>query len=269
MGSRFGGMKQITPMGPNGEIMIDFSVYDAVEAGFNKIVMVIKKENEREVREVIDRRISKMVEVEYVYQSPDTVPEGFSVPEGRTKPWGTGHALYCCKGHVDTPFGIINADDFYGKESYKILHEHLVQSEEMCIVGFRLGQTLTENGSVSRGICTEKNGYLTGVTEIKAITKDSDIPSDSVCSMNMWGLRPEIFERTEEKFSAFLKNIKNPLTDEFYLPFFIDEQIHERNVLVKVLSTPEKWFGVTYKEDAPSVKKAMTELIEKGLYKGL
>ena len=205
LGSRFGGSKQIAPLGPKGEILIEFSIYDAVKAGFDKIVMIIKKENEEDLRKIFSKRIEKMATVEYVYQALDMLPEGFFAPLGRTKPWGTAHAILCSKDAVDTPFGVINADDFYGYESFKLLHDHLISSNEMCNVGFLLGSTLSEHGSVSRGICQVENGYLTGVKEVKAITKDSGIPLDSVCSMNMWGLRGKLIE---EKLS-FLKKTKN------------------------------------------------------------
>ncbi len=269
MGSRFGGMKQIAPLGPNGEILIDFSVYDAVKAGFDKVVMIIKKEHEADFREVVGKRIEKMVDVEYAFQQMDDIPAGLTVPEGRTKPWGTAHAIMCCEKVVDSPFGVINADDYYGQQSYKLLHDHLVSSDEMCNIGFRLGQTLTDNGSVSRGICAVKDGYLAGVDECKAITKDSGIPLDSVASMNMWGLFPSLFGIMEEKFRAFYAGMTNPMKDEFYLPLLLDELIRTQGAKIKVIPTPEKWFGVTYKEDSPAVKAAMTDLIERGLYKGL
>ena len=269
MGSRFGGCKQIAPLGPNGEILIEFSIYDAVRAGFNKVVMIIKKENEEDIRKIFSRRIEKMIPVTYVYQDIGMIPEGYSVPEGRTKPWGTAHAILCAAGAVDTPFGIINADDFYGYESFKILHDHLVTSDEMCNVGFKLGTTLTEFGSVSRGVCSVKDGYLSEIVEMKAITKDSGVPLDSVCSMNMWGLFPEFFIDLKKAFIRFLDGIKDGQKDECYLPIVIGDLVKEKGAKVRVLSTPSKWFGVTYQEDIASVKENLKKLVDEGQYKGL
>ena len=269
LGSRFGGSKQIAPLGPNGEILIEFSIYDAVKAGFDKIVMIIKKENEEEIRKIFSRRIEKLVDVQYVYQSLDMLPDGVGVPEGRSKPWGTAHAILCCKDAVDTPFGVINADDYYGYESYKLLHDHLVSSCEGCNVAFRLGSTLSENGSVSRGICIEQNGYLGGVTEVKAITKESGIPLDAVCSMNMWGLQPEFFDILEKAFNNFLRTMADPTKDECYLPTVIDEQIKKEGMKVKLLATPSRWFGVTYREDVEDVKEKLKKLVNEGNYRGL
>ena len=269
LGSRFGGSKQIAPLGPNGEILIEFSIFDAVKAGFNKIVMIIKKENEEEIKRIFSRRIEKLAEIEYVYQSIEMLPAGFTVPEGRTKPWGTGHAILCCKNAVDTPFGVINADDFYGYESFKLLHDHLVTSDEMCNVAFRLGATLSENGSVSRGICRVTDGYLTGVTEVKAITKDSGIPLDAVCSMNMWGLQPSFFPVLEKAFIEFLNGLIDPNKDECYLPTVIDERIKKTGEKVKVIATTSKWFGVTYQQDVDDVKEKLKNLVDQGLYNGL
>ena len=269
MGSRFGGTKQIAPLGPNGEILIEFSIFDAVRAGFNKVVMIIKKENEEDIRKIFSRRIDKMVPVTYVYQDISMIPEGYSVPEGRTKPWGTAHAILCAADAVDTPFGIINADDFYGYESFKILHDHLVTSDEMCNVGFRLGTTLTEFGSVSRGVCSVEDGYLSEIVEMKAITKDSGVPLDSVCSMNMWGLFPDFFVDLKKAFIRFLDGIQDGQKEECYLPIVIGDLVKEKGAKVRVLSTPSEWFGVTYREDIASVKEKLQKLVDEGRYKGL
>ena len=269
LGSRFGGAKQTAPLGPNGEILIEFSVYDALKAGFDDVVMIIKKDNEKDIKEIFSKRIDKMIKVRYVYQDPTMLPTGFSpLPADRAKPLGTAHAVLCCKDAVKTPFGIINADDFYGYESFKLLHDHLVSSDEMCNVVFRLGATLAENGTVSRGICSTKNGYLTGVVEEKAIDKNSRVPLDSVCSMNMWGLQPSFFTVLEDSFKEFLRTIKDPMKDECYLPIVIDEQI-KKGAKVKVIPTPAEWFGVTYREDVDEVKKKLKVLIENGQYEGL
>ncbi len=269
MGSRFGGSKQIAPLGPNGEILIEFSIFDAYRAGFNKVVMIIKKENEDEIRSIFARRIDKLIPVEYAYQDISMIPEGYSVPEGRTKPWGTAHAILCAANAVDTPFGVINADDFYGYESFKILHDHLVTSDEMCNVGFPLGTTLTEFGSVSRGICSVRDGYLSEIVEMKAITKDSGIPLDSVCSMNMWGLFPDFFVDLKKAFVRFFDGMKDEQKEECYLPVVIGDMIKDKGAKVRVLSTPSKWFGVTYREDADAVKKNLKRLVDEGRYKGL
>ena len=207
MGSRFGGLKQIEPIGPNGEALLDFSVYDAKEAGFNKVVFVIKHAIEKDFKETVGKRIEKIIDVDYVYQETDKLPEGFVCPKDREKPWGTGHAIYCCKDIVDTPFAVINADDYYGKSAFKAIYEHLKnESGDYCMVGFRLKNTLTENGTVSRGVCNVENGYLTGITERTKIkdckyTEDGEnwtaLAEDTLVSMNMWGFTPDIFEYLE------------------------------------------------------------------------
>lgn len=267
MGSRFGGLKQIEPIGPNGEIILDFSVYDAVEAGFNKAVFIIKKAIEKEFREVVGKRIEKMIDVDYVFQELDKLPEGYSVPEERVKPWGTAHAVLCAKDVISSPFAVINADDFYGKSSYSIIHDELVKSEGMCMVGYELGNTITENGTVSRGVCELENGYLKSVTEHTALDKNSGVPLDSIVSMNMWGLAPDIFPYIEKEFKLFLdESIAVPKSESF-LPSVISKRIVEENKPVKVLHTNEKWYGVTYREDILSVREAMARFIDEGKYK--
>ncbi|MDD6564819.1 MAG: sugar phosphate nucleotidyltransferase [Clostridiales bacterium] len=267
MGSRFGGLKQIEPIGPNGEIILDFSVYDAVEAGFNKAVFIIKKAIEKEFREVVGKRIEKMIDVDYVFQELDKLPEGYSVPEERVKPWGTAHAVLCAKDVISSPFAVINADDFYGKSSYSIIHNELVKNEGMCMVGYELGNTITENGTVSRGVCELENGYLKSVTEHTALDKNSGVPLDSIVSMNMWGLAPDIFPYIEKEFKLFLdESIAVPKSESF-LPSVISKRIVEENKPVKVLHTNEKWYGVTYREDILSVREAMARFIDEGKYK--
>lgn len=267
MGSRFGGLKQIEPIGPNGEIILDFSIYDAVEAGFNKAVFIIKKEIEKEFRQVVGKRIEKMIDVEYAFQELDKLPEGYEVPSDRVKPWGTAHAVLCARDVVKSPFAVINADDFYGKSSYKIIHDELIQSNGMCMVGYELGNTITENGTVSRGVCELENGYLKSVTEHTALDKNSGIPLDSIVSMNMWGLAPDIFPFMEKEFKLFLDEKINVPKSECYLPSVISKRIEEENMPVKILKTAEKWYGVTYREDMDSVREAMSKFINDGLYK--
>ena len=266
MGSRFGGLKQIEPIGPGGEIILDFSVFDAVKAGFDKVVMIIKKENEKAFREICGKRIEKMTDVYYVYQELDNLPEGFCVPEGRIKPWGTAHAVMCAEKQVDTPFAVINADDFYGYKSYELIHDRLISGDDMCMVGYNLYNTLTENGTVARGLCEIENGILKSVTEHTAIDKNSGFKKDAVVSMNMWGLMPDIFPYIREKFISFLKNNNDALKGEFYLPSIISDKINEQASEVYVLETPERWYGVTYREDTESVKNAMASFIDAGLY---
>ena len=266
MGSRFGGLKQIEPIGPNGEVILDFSVHDAAKAGFNKAVFIIKKEIEKEFREVVGKRIEKMIDVDYAYQEIDKLPAGYTVPDGRTKPWGTAHAVLCAKDVVSSPFAVINADDFYGQSSYKIIHDELVKNSGMCMVGYQLGNTITENGTVSRGVCEVENGYLKTVTEHTALDKNSGIPLDTIVSMNMWGLAPDIFPYIEKELKVFLDERINEPKSEYYLPSVISKRIIAENKPVRVLETAEKWYGVTYREDADSVRAAMKQLIEEGLY---
>ena len=269
MGSRFGGLKQIEPVGPNGEILLDFSVYDAVKSGFDKIVFIIRRDIEEDFRAITSRRIEKMANVEYVYQDMDNLPEGFDVPDDRQKPWGTAHAIFCAESAVKTPFAIINADDYYGRTSFEIMHKHLVESEETCIVGFELGNTLTENGTVARGVCEVEDGYLKSIEEHTSIDKNSGIPLDTSVSMNMWGLQPSVFKNIRNDFVSFLKNLKNPQKDEFFIPLVIDNMIKRDKEKVKVLQTSEKWYGVTYKEDKETVVKAMSKKVNNGCYEGI
>lgn len=269
MGSRFGGLKQIEPIGPDGEVILDFSVYDAVKAGFNKVVFIIRKDIEKDFREITKRKIEKIVDTGYVFQDMDKLPDGFSVPDGRTKPWGTGHAVYCAEEKVNEPFALINADDYYGQSSFKILNDQLVSDDGLCMVGFHLGNTLTENGTVARGVCDVDGGILKGITEHTAIDKNSGIPLDTTVSMNMWGLNPSVFEHLNADFVSFLNGMTNPLKDEFFIPYVIDNMIHRNGATVKVLKTSEKWYGVTYKDDKQLVVDAMKKLIDGGYYDGI
>ena len=268
MGSRYGGLKQIDPVGPSGEIILDYSVFDAAEAGFDKVIFVIKHEIEEDFKNITEGRYDDKIEVEYAFQDMNDLPEGFTVPEGRVKPWGTGHAILCAREFLNEPFATINADDFYGAESFKIMHDQLVSSDEICMVGYKLGNTLSDKGDVSRGICETKDGYLTSITENTALNKDSGIPLDTTVSMNMWGYQPFIWDYVEKYFDAFLENVPNtpnPLKAEFYLPTITDKLIKD-GYNCRVLQTNEKWYGVTYKDDADEVRAALSDLTNKGCY---
>ena len=269
MGSRFGGLKQLEPIGPGGEVILDLSVFDAIKAGFNKVVFIIRKDIEKDFREIVGNRIEKRIKTEYVFQDMEKLPEGFTAPEGRTKPWGTGHAVYCCKDVVKEPFALINADDYYGQSAFKIIYDELTTSDLACMVGYKLGNTLTENGTVARGVCKVEGDVLKSITEHTSLDKNSGVPLDSTVSMNMWGLRPEIFSRVESDFVKFLENLSNPLKDELYIPFVIDRAIKEDGERVKVLKTDEKWYGVTYREDKESVVSAVKKFFAEGIYDGI
>lgn len=286
IGSRFGkGIKQLAPVGPCGEIIMDYSIHDALEAGFNKVVFIIRKDLEEEFRKVIGERIEKITEVEYVFQELDDLPEGFTKPADRTKPWGTGQAVLAAKKVLDEPFIVINADDYYGKEAYVKVHDYLIQEQpkdgkiHICMAGFRLGNTLSDNGSVTRGICNIENGQLTGVTETHDIFKtaagaesrtDGNVKALDVkdlVSMNMWGLTPEFMEILEKGFVEFLGGIKEgDIKKEYLLPELIDQLIHSGKAAVDVLETKDEWFGVTYQEDKASVQAAFKKLTDDGVY---
>ncbi len=270
MGSRFGGVKQMAPLGPNGEIIIDYSVYDAAKAGFDKAVIIIKKALEKDFREVAGKRIEKMIDVEYAFQELDKIPEGITTDPNREKPWGTGHAILCAKDKIDNPFMVVNADDYYGQTVYKSMHDFLVtEDKEMCMAGYKLGNTLSDNGTVTRGVCTTENGYLKEVVETMDIGRDTKIPLDAVASMNMWGLRPEIFDVLDEGFVEFMQKRGGELKSEYLLPEVIDGMIKSGKTKVKVIPTDEVWYGVTYKEDSDTVKAAIKRLTETGIYQGL
>ncbi|MBR2020995.1 MAG: nucleotidyltransferase [Clostridia bacterium] len=267
MGSRFGGLKQIEPVGPDGQVILEYSVYDAIEAGFDKAVFIIKKEIETDFRNIIGKRIEKMIDVEYAFQEINKIPAPFTVPEGRVKPWGTGHAVLCAREFVNSPFAVINADDYYGKGGYKVVKEHFDGSDEFCIVGFKLANTVTENGTVSRGICEIENGYLKSVVETHEIPAKNDYPEDTVRSMNMWGCTPKLFDELEGGFSYFLKEKGQEMKSEYLLPTIIDGMIKNKGEKVKALYTDDKWYGVTYKEDKQSVVDALAAYTAQGLYK--
>ena len=278
MGSRFGGLKQIEPIGPSGQALLDFSVYDAKQAGFNKVVFIIKHAIEKEFKEIVGSRIEKMIDVEYAFQELDMLPEGFICPEDRQKPWGTAHAIYCCRDIVKTPFAVINADDYYGKTAYQKIYNHLKEQKgDYCMVGFRLENTLTENGTVSRGICDVEDGKLQSVTERTKImdckyTEDdvnwTELPPDCLVSMNMWGFTPGVFGYIENDLKEFFAEKINEPKVEYYLPKVVANVIDRGQKDVSVLVAEEKWYGVTYKEDKPVVVKAIAEKIENGEYIG-
>lgn len=280
MGSRFGGLKQIEPIGPKGEAILDFSVYDAVKAGFTKVVFVIKHAIEKDFKEFVGNRIEKKVKVEYVFQEIDKLPEGYTCPEGREKPWGTAHAILCCKDVVKEPFAVVNADDFYGRSAFVKMAEFLKSdSDDYAMVGFRLANTLTENGYVSRGVCDIENGKLKSVTERTKImdckyTEDdgatwTELPEDTVVSMNLWGFRPDVFDYIETGFKKFLDEKINVPKSEYYLPAVVSERIEKGEKSVKVLIAEDKWYGVTYKEDKQVVVDAIGKMIANGCYEGL
>lgn len=288
IGSRFGGgIKQLEPVGPNGEIIMDYSIYDAMEAGFDKVVFVIRKDLEKDFKEVIGNRIEKVVEVAYAYQEISDIPEEFKGKYAdRAKPWGTGQAILCCKDVVSEPFLVINADDYYGKEAYVEAYNHLIQEQEkndklqVSMVGFVLGNTLSENGGVTRGICkVDENHMLTDIVETSNIektekgaavrTEDGMVEVDvhSPVSMNMWGLYPEFFEVLEKGFREFLSKVEeNSLKAEYLLPTIVGDLLADGSADVKVLRSHDKWFGVTYKEDKAAVVASVRALVGGGVY---
>lgn len=287
IGSRFGqGIKQLAPVGPNGSIIMDYSIHDALEAGFNKVVFIIRKDIEEEFRQVIGNKIEKITEVEYAFQALEDLPEGFEKPADRTKPWGTGQAVLAAKKVLSEPFMVINADDYYGKEAYVKVHDYLVQEQpedgvmHICMAGFRLGNTLSDNGSVTRGVCHIEDGALVGVTETHDIYKTENgaetrsedgqtTPLDVNClvSMNMWGLTPAFMEILEKGFVEFLSEVKpGDIKKEYLLPEMIDRLIKAGRAKVDVLDTKDTWFGVTYQEDKASVTAAFDKLVKDGVY---
>ncbi len=287
IGSRFGGgIKQLEPVGPNGEIIMDYSIYDAMAAGFDKVVFVIRKDLEKDFKEVIGNRIEKVVEVAYAYQEVDDIPQMYKERfQERTKPWGTGQAILCCKHVVDSPFLVINADDYYGKQAYVEAFEYLTEEKtadnpEICMVSFVLKNTLSENGGVTRGVCkVDENGYLADIVETSNIEKYEDgaavrkeegyqpIDIESSVSMKMWGLTPEFFQILESGFEEFVANTPaDNLKAEYLLPTIIGDLLAEKKLAVRVLTSKDKWFGVTYKEDKDSVVSELQALIRDGVY---
>ena len=289
IGSRFGGgIKQLAPVGPSGEIIMDYSIHDALEAGFDKIIFIIRKDLEKDFKEIIGNRIERIAPVEYAYQEMDDLPEGFSVPEGRKKPWGTGQAILAARNLIKEPFLVINADDYYGKEGFRIVHDYMVNEMkddadvyDICMGGFVLENTLSDNGSVTRGVCHVENGFLKNVTETYDIRRSGDglaaadeagnpvsVQADQPVSMNMWGLPVRFLEELEHGFPKFLDGLKpEDIKAEYLLPKIIDDLVQEGKAKVRVLDTPDKWFGVTYQEDKQAVVDAIRGLIRDGVYK--
>ena len=284
MGSRFGGLKQMTPVDPEGHFIIDFSLCDAHRAGFRRVVFIIKREHEQVFHETIGRRMEPHFDVRYVYQELTNIPDGLAVPEGRVKPWGTGHAVMCCRGVIDGPFAVINSDDYYGIEAYRLLYDFLAvprPERSYAMVGFRLRNTVTANGSVSRGVCTERDGMLESITERThieqrgadaAYTEDGahfiDLPGDTTVSMNFWGFSPLYLRELERRFPAFLdENLpRNPLKCEYFVPSVVDAQLRAGTADVTMLHTDDAWHGVTYHDDLPDVVAALRALRAAGKY---
>lgn len=288
MGSRYGGLKQIDPVDERGHIIIDFSIYDAIRAGFEKIVFIIKQENHELFERVIGERVSKYAKVEYVFQDVADLPEGFAVPQGREKPWGTGHALLCCEQVIDGPFAVINADDYYGREAFEILYRHLTDeridlNREALLVGYVLENTLSENGYVARGVCrVNEAGQLTDIEEITKIgwqdgrtvcSRDDGeswepIDAQAVVSMNMWGFSADFIQVLKRRFVPFLETTAklNPLKSEFFIPLEVGEWMKRGEGQVRVARSLDKWYGVTYREDKPMVMAAMRRLTDEGVY---
>ena len=288
MGSRFGGLKQLTPVGPNGQMIIDYSIYDAMQAGFGKIVFVIKHEIEKDFRELIGDRVAKKIQVEYVFQELDKLPEGYTVPEGRKKPWGTAHAILLCRDVVKEPFMVINADDYYGKESFRLLADFLAnppkgEKLQFAMAGYILKNTLTENGSVARGVCrVSEDNKLLGLDERTCIeyvngkpafTEDGGatyepLSEDCTVSMNAWAFPRDILDLLQERFNTFLATTakENPLKSECYLPIVVDELLHDGIAETTVLRTTDRWYGMTYAADKVDVQNAIATMTEQGQY---
>lgn len=283
MGSRFGGLKQVEPVGPNGEAIIDYSIYDAIKAGFGKVVFVIRESFADAFKEKFDPLLKGKIEVEYVFQELDNLPEGFTVPENREKPWGTAHAILVTKDVINEPFCALNADDFYGYNAYKVMAEFLTQSAnptEYSMVGYKLSHTLSDYGSVSRGICdVDENDLLRKIVETTKILKkdgkiisiepdgsEKELTGNESASMNIWGFKPSVFPILEEKFTGFLNNHINEPKSEIYIPSVVFDMIQGKKVTVKVLKADSPWFGVTYKEDKSRVVAKINKLIEEGEY---
>lgn len=288
MGSRYGGLKQIDPVDSCGNLIIDFSIYDALEAGFKKVIFIIKKAIEKDFKEHIGDRISRQIQVEYVYQELDKIPDGFAVPQGRVKPWGTGHAVLCCRQVITGPFAVINSDDYYGKAAFQAIYDQLKTVDDgdcyqYAMVGYDLYNTLTDNGYVARGVCTaDENHRLRDIHERTRIEKHGDLaeytedggatwtilPHGTTVSMNMWGFTESFLQELKDRFGRFLEREvpANPLKCEYFLPFVVDELLKEKKAEVTVLSSSDRWYGVTYKEDKETVIRAIQDMKKKGLY---
>lgn len=288
MGSRYGGLKQIDPIGPNGEVILDYSVYDAMRAGFEEVIFIIKHAIEKDFKEVVGKRLEKQLKVHYAFQELDDLPAGYTVPEGRVKPWGTSHAIRAARQLVDGPFAVINADDYYGPEAFRVIYDYLANTQDddklrYAMVGYFVKNTVTEAGSVARGVCEyDADNYLTAVVERTKLEKDGEnarfteddgaswtaIPGDTLVSMNFWGFSKSILAEIDARFAAFLDKalVENPLKGEFLLPNTVNMLLQEQKATVKVLYSHDKWYGVTYREDRAGVAEAMRQKHEQGLY---
>ncbi len=287
MGSRYGGLKQLDPLGPSGEIIIDYSIYDAIQAGFGKVIFLIRKDIESVFIETIGNRYTGKIDIGYAFQGVQDIPKGFSIPPERDKPWGTGHAVLAARDVINEPFAVINADDFYGRTGFKLMADYLSSKSDIdakiakfAMVGFTLSKTLSEHGTVSRGICTtDKGDLLVDVTELTKIAKTvngaknlaedepiTDLTADEIVSMNMWGFTPAIFAELEKLFIDFLEKDINTPKSEFFIPFAVDTMIQNKFAEVKVLKSSDSWFGVTYQEDKPIVIESIKKLINDGIY---
>lgn len=259
-GSRFGGLKQIEPVGKNGEILLDYSVYDALLYGFNKVVFVIKPEMEKDFRDIVGKRWENKVNVAYVFQRGDDLPGGIAFPQGRTKPWGTVQAVLAARDCIKSPFAVVNSDDYYGKNAYGEIAAHFEKSSEMCMVAYELKNTLSDNGTVTRGVCGVSGGYLSQIEEHYNIDKNTAIAPNTKVSMNLWGFMPDIFSKMEKGFEAFLKNCSDLQKGEYILPEFVGELIRNENARVRVLTSPDSWIGMTYREDLETVREKISHL---------
>ena len=287
MGSRYGGLKQMDPVGPAGEVILDYSIFDAKRAGFKRVIFLIKHEIEEDFKRLVGQRLEKQIEVRYAFQQVDKIPAPFTVPEGRVKPWGTGHAVLCCKELIDAPFAVINADDYYGVDAFQTAYDALTKLEDndkaqYVMVGYKVTNTLTENGHVARGVCSvDEKGYLTDIHERTHIISTGDgplytedmqtyhrIPDDALVSMNMWGFTPSLLAELEKAFPKFLAEEVpgNPLKAEIYLPMVVGEMLNRGEAEVRVLSSRARWYGVTYQADKPQVQEALRQLAKDGLY---
>ena len=284
MGSRYGGLKQLDPLGPNGETIMDYSIYDAMQAGFGKVVFVIRKDFEEDFRNKILSKYEGHIPVEVVFQSTDALPDGFTCPADRTKPWGTNHAVLMGKDVIKEPFAVINADDFYGRDAFAVMAKEIMRERDKkgdyCMVGFRVGNTMTENGSVARGVCATKDGFLSSIVERTAISYDANhdivfndengvechLEPTTPVSMNLWGFTPDYFDYSEREFVKFLEKDLNTPKSEFFIPLVVDTLINSGEATVKVLDTDSKWFGVTYAADRPGVVEKFAELYNNGTY---
>ncbi len=288
MGSRYGGLKQIDPVDGEGHIIMDFSLFDARKAGFEEVIFIIKRENEADFKEAIGDRVGRYMKVSYAFQEIDNIPEGYEVPEGRVKPWGTAHAVLSCIDQVNGPFAVINADDYYGREAFELIYNHLASHQDddkyrYTMVGYMLANTVTDNGHVARGVCEmNQDGELVGITERTkiekrgggiAFTEDdgetwTPVPGDTTVSMNMWGFTHSILKEIRDRFPAFLDqgNQNNPMKCEYFLPAVVSDLLGEGRATVAVLKSADKWYGVTYKEDKPVVVAAIQRMKEEGLY---